>query len=102
MEETKMSEVVAEVKGASEEDLKKIIEEHFDRVRTQGMQIGATYISAAVYGAIQKHTKKVSPSLRDYKRMKDEIINIISVQLKQDETIQNDLMEVTEESANDE
>jgi hypothetical protein len=60
------------------------------------MKIGATYISAAIYGVIQKHIiKKEKTSLRDYKRAMDEIINIISVQL----TKQNDL---TEETSNDE
>lgn len=44
MEETKMSEVVAEVKNASEDELKKVIEEHFEAVRTQGMKIGAQFI----------------------------------------------------------
>ena len=64
-----MSEVVEEIKSASEEELKKIIEEHFEAVRVQGMKIGATYIAAAVMGAIEKNLKKNSkPSLNDYRR----------------------------------
>jgi vacuolar-type H+-ATPase subunit E/Vma4 len=101
MEETNMSEVVAEVKNASEEELREVIEKWFESTRTQGMRVGASYISAAIYGVIQKHTKKSSPSLRDYKRMKDEIVKIISVQLKRQETLQNDLEEVVEENVDD-
>lgn len=87
MEETKMSEVVAEIKSATEEDLKKIIEQHFETVRIQGMKIGAGYISAAVYGAIEKNIKK--GSLRDYQRAIKAVLDIVSVQLTQ----QNDYEE---------
>lgn len=101
-EESKMSEVVDEIKGASEEELKKIIEEHFDAVRTQGMKIGAGYISAAVYGAIEKNLKKgYQSSLRDYQRAIKRVMEIVSVQLKQQETQQNDSEEPTEENTND-
>ena len=101
MEETKMSDVVAEVKNASEEDLKKIIEEHFNYVRTQGMKIGARYISAAVSAAIQKNlTKGTNSSLRDYQRAIKRVMEIVSVQLKQMETQQND-SEESEEVVND-
>ena len=100
MEETKMSEVVDEIKGASEEELREVIEKWFESTRTQGMKIGAGYISAAVYGAIEKNLKKgLNSSLRDYQRAMKRIIEIVSVQLKQEETIQNDLP--TEEVAND-
>lgn len=100
MEETNMKEVVEEIKAADEESLQKVVEDWFESTRTQGMKIGATYISAAIYGVIQKHiVKKEKASLRDYKRMTDEIIKIISVQL----TTQNDSEEnVTEETTNDE
>ena len=60
------------------------------------MKIGAQFISAAIFGVVQKHIKKKSgakASLRDYQRCTDEIIKIISVQLTQ----QNDL----EENEND-
>lgn len=99
VEETNMSEVVEEIKGASEEELRKIIERWFDKTRTQGMHIGASFISAAVYGVIKKHIiKKEKASLRDYKRAMDEISRIISVQL----TRQNDSEEnITEENKND-
>lgn len=100
-EEVKMSEVVEEIKGASEEELKKVIEEHFEAVRTQGMKIGAQFIAAAVYGAIQKNLKNgKDSSLRDYQRAFKRIIEIVSVQLKQQETQQNDLG--TEESFEEE
>ena len=97
MEETKMSEVVSEVKNATEDELNTLIEQHFERVRTQGMRIGATYIAAAVLGAIDKNLKKGSQSsLRDYQRAIKRVVEIVSVQLKQ-ETQQND----SEEETND-
>lgn len=103
MEETKISEVVSEIKSASEEELREVIEKWFESTRTSGMKIGAQLISAAVYGAIEKNLKKGSnSSLRDYQRAIKRIIEVVSVQLKQHETQQNDSEEVTEEVANDE
>lgn len=97
-EETNMKDVVQEIKEASEEDLKKVIEQWFKSTRTAGMKIGAQYISAGIFGVIQKHIKKkAKPSLRDYQRCMDEIIKIISVQLTQ----QNDSKKVVEEVVND-
>ena len=88
MEETNIKEVVEEIRGADEETLKSTIEKWFESTRTAGMKIGAQFISAAIFGVIKKHTKKVGKvSLNDYKRMTAEIIQIISVQL---ETQQND------------
>ena len=99
MEETNIKEVVEEIKNANEDELKKVIENWFESTRTAGMKIGATYISAAIYGVIKKHTKKAGKvSLNDYKRMTNEILNIVAVQLTQ----QNDLEEnITEENEND-
>lgn len=99
MEETNIKEVVEEIRSASEEELKQTIEKWFESVRTQGLKIGASYMSAAIYGVIKKHTKKAGKvSLNDYKRMTAEIIKIISVQLTQ----QNDSEEnTTEENEND-
>lgn len=95
MEETNMKEVVEEIKEASEEDLKKVIEQWFESTRTAGMRIGAQFISAAVYGAIEKNlTKGKNSSLRDYQRAIKRIVEIVSVQLKQEQTQQNDLEEV--------
>ena len=97
-EETNMKDIVQEIKEASEEDLKKVIEQWFESTRMAGMKIGAQYISAGIFGVIQKHIKKkVKPSLRDYQRCMDEIIKIISVQLTQ----QNDSKKVVEEVVND-
>lgn len=99
--EINMSEVVDEIKNANEDELRKRIEEWYEKIHTQSMKIGASYISAAIYGVIKKHTiKKEKASLRDYKRMTDDIIKIISVQLK---TQQNDSeeVEVVEENSND-
>ena len=92
-EETKVQEAIEEIKGANEEALRSVIEKWYEATRMDGAKMGATYISAAIYGVIKKHINKPSPSLRDYKRMKDEIINIVSVQL----TKQNDSAEGTED-----
>lgn len=98
-EKFNMSEVVNEIKDASEEELKNVIERWFEQTRTAGMKIGAAFISAAVYDAIEKNLKKNSkPSMNDYRRAVKRVIEIVSVQLKQQETVQNDLEEV----ANDE
>ena len=83
-EEINMKEVIKEVKNADEDELRQVIEGWFERTRTQGLKIGASYISAAIFGVIQKHTKKAGKtSLNDYKRMTAEIVKIISVQLTQ-------------------
>lgn len=95
MAEENIKEVLEEIKGADEETLRSTIEKWFESTRNQGLKIGAQYMSAAIYGIIQKHiAKKEKASLRDYKRMTDEIIKIISVQITQ----QND---VTEETIDD-
>lgn len=103
-EENKMSEVISEIKNASEDEIKKVVEEWFERTRTDGLKIGAGYISAAIYSVIQKHIiKKEKASLRDYKRMTDEIIKIISVQLiRQNDSEEINSNESVEEIANDE
>jgi hypothetical protein len=102
MEETNIKEAVEEIRGASEDELQKVIEQWFESTRTQGLKIGAKFISAAIFGVIEKHIKKktgAKASLRDYQRMTDEIMKIISVQLK---TEPNDSEEdVTEENEND-
>ena len=91
MVETNIQEVVKEIKESDEESLQKVIEDWFERTRTQSLKLGAQYISAAIFGIISKHIiKKAKPSLRDYKRCIDEIIKIVSVQLKQQDTQQND------------
>lgn len=95
MEETNIKEVVEEIKNAGEDELKKVIEDWFSSTRTAGMKIGAQYISAGVYGIIKRHLgKKAKASLNDYRRMTDEIIKMISVQL---ETKQNDYEEENED-----
>ena len=99
MEETNIKEVVEEIKNAGEDELKKVVEDWFSSTRTAGMKIGAQFISAGVYGIIKKHLgKKAKASLNDYRRMTDEIIKMVSVQLATNETVQNDL----EENNNDE
>lgn len=91
-ENENMSEVIEEIKDASEAELKKVIEEHFDAVRAQSMKIGARLMAAAVMGAIDKNLKNgMSSSHRDFERAIKGVIEIVSVQLKQQETVQNDL-----------
>ena len=100
MEETKVQKAVEEIRGADEESIRGIVEKWFESTRTMGMKIGAQYISVVIFDVIKKHTKKAGKvSLNDYRRMTEDIIKIISVQI----TRQNDSEEnVTEEVANDE
>ena len=101
-DEANIAEVANEIKNKSDEELKKTIEEWYEKTRTQGMKIGAQMISAAVAGVIEKNlSKKKNPSLRDYKRMTDSIIKIVSVQIKQTSTEQNNL-ETTENNDGEE
>ena len=98
MEEMNMSAVVDEIKGASEDELKAVIEKWFESTRTDGMKIGAQYIAAATMGKIQKHLDKPGkPSLRDYERCIADIQKMLLVQL----TKQNDLETTSEEVVND-
>lgn len=100
MAETNIKEAVEEIKNANEDELKQVIQGWYERTHTDGLKLGASYISAAIFGVIKKHTKKAGKvSLNDYRRMTDEIVKIIAVQL----TEQNDSEEViTEETSNDE
>ena len=101
-EEINMSDVIDEVKNATEEELRDVIKRWFDSTRTDGLKIGAYLISAAVFEAIEKNlTKGSNSSLRDYQRAIKRIIEIVSVQLKQEHTLQNDLEETMEDITND-
>ncbi len=101
--EMNMSEVVNEIQNASEEELKAVIEKWFESTRTEGMKIGAGFIAAAVYDAINKNLKNGwNSSLRDYQRAVKRVVEIVSVQLQQQETQQNDSDVAMEEAANDE
>lgn len=92
-----INEITEEIKNNTDEQLKDVIEKWYEKIHIQSMKIGAQYISAAIFGVIQKNiVKKAKPSLRDYKRMTEEIIKIISVQLTQ----QND-SETEKENTND-
>ena len=83
-----MTEVIAEVKNSTEDELTEVIQKWFESVRTMGMKTGAVFISAAIAGTLKKHLQKEGKvTLRNYKRAVDEINKIISVQLtKQEET----------------
>lgn len=98
-ENTNVNQAIEELKGADEEQLKKVIERWFEQTRTDGLKLGAQMISIVVDDAIKKNLKKgINSSLNDYKRAIKRIYEIISVQLKQ-ETVQNDLG--VEEANND-
>ena len=99
MAEQNITEAIEEVRGASEEELKKVIEDWYEKTRTDGLKMGARFIAAAVMGKVQKHLDKPGkPSLRDYERCIADIKKILVAQLTQ----QNDSEEVVEETANDE
>ena len=101
IEENKnVSEAVSEIRNATEEELRDLIEKWFERTRTDGMKIGAYFVSAAVAGAIEKNLKDgMKSSHRDFERAIKRVMEIVSVQLKPDETTQND--SATEEETND-
>ena len=102
-ENTNVSQVVEELRGKDEEQIKKVIERWFDKTRMDGLRLGAQMISIVVNDAIKKNLKDgMNSSHRDFKRAINKIYEIISVQLKQNETVQNDLEESAEEVANDE
>ena len=105
-ENTNVNQAVEEIKGSDNEELEKIIERWFDRTRMEGLQLGAQMISLVVADAIDKNLKNgMNSSHRDFQRAIKSVREIISVQLKQlkqQETVQNDLENVTEEASNDE
>lgn len=95
-ENTNVSQAIEELKSADDDQLKKVIERWFEQTRTEGMKIGASFISAAVYDALNKNLKDgMNSSHRDFKRAVKKVVDIVSVQLKQQETVQNDLEEET-------
>ena len=90
-ENTKVAKAIEEIKMADEEQLKKVISDWFERTRTDGIKIGAYFVSAAVAGAIEKNLKDgMKSSHRDFERAIKRVLEIVSVQLKQNETVQND------------
>ena len=102
-ENTNVSQAIEEIKNADEEQLQQVISDWFERTRTSGMKIGAQFIAAAVMGAIDKNLKNgMNSSHRDFERAIKRIIEIVSIQLNQEETQQNDSEDVTEEVSDDE
>lgn len=92
-EENVVSKAMDEIKNTPEEELKKVLKEHLEAARTQGMKIGAIHIAAVVMGKIKKHLEKPGKtSLRDYERCIADIKKMLDVQLTQ----QNDSEEATE------
>ena len=80
--------MIEEIKSAKDDELRSTIERWFEQTRNQGLKIGAAYISAAVVGVMEKHLKKgKDASKRDLERCVRDIYKIVSVQLTQ----QNDL-----------
>ena len=77
-------DAVSEVKEAKNDELRAIIERWFETTHTKGLKLGARMICAAVFDVIQKNiTAKDKPSLRDYKRMTEDILKVIQVPLTQ-------------------
>lgn len=86
-QDNNMKEIASELKNANEEEITDVIKKWFEQTRTDGMKLGAKLIAASVFGALQKHLNKQSPSLRDYERCVKDIRKIIAVQLtRQNET----------------
>ena len=101
-DEVNLLEVADEIKNKSDEELKKTIEQWYEKTRTQGLKLGARMICTAGTDILTKHIgKKDKPSLRDYKRATEELIHLFSVPIKQAETEQNNL-ETTENSNGEE
>jgi hypothetical protein len=101
-EEIKMSEVVDEVKNASEDELREVVEKWFESTHMDGVRHGAYIISAAVFDTINKNLKNgMNSSHRDFERAIKKVVEIVSVPLKQQETRQNDSEKVAEEDTND-
>lgn len=101
-EETNMTDVVDEVKNASEDEVREVVEKWFKSTHMDGVRHGAYMISATVFDSINKNLKNgMNSSRRDFERAIKKVIEIVSVPLKQQETQQNDSEEVTEEDVND-
>lgn len=91
VENTNVSRAIEELKGADKEQLKKIIEKWYDKTRMDGLKMGAQMISIVISDTIKSNLKNgMNSSHRDFERAIKKIMEIISVQLKQNETIQND------------
>ena len=91
-DEVNISEVAEEIKNANDEELKKTIEQWYEKTRTQGLKLGARMICEAGTDILTKHIgKKDKPSLRDYKRATEELIRLFTIPIKQAETEQNNL-----------
>ena len=92
-DEAKVAGAVSELKSADEEKLREVVWKWFESVRTDGLRIGASMISTAVYAIIKKHLVKTSkPSLNDYRRAIKEIEALIQKQLD-NQTQQNNYKE---------
>ena len=92
-DEAKVAEAVSELKSADEEKLREVVDKWFESTRTDGLRIGASMISTAVYAIIKKHLVKTSkPSLNDYRRAIKEIEALIQKQLD-NQTQQNNYKE---------
>jgi hypothetical protein len=100
MSEEIVVKAVDEIKSTNEDKLKETIEKWYEQIHTIGLKTGASYISAVIYGAYQKHVgTKQNPSLRDYKRMTEFIVEVVSRQLQRqnNEATEAELEEKTNE-----
>ena len=93
VDEAKVAGAVSELKSADEEKLREVIKKWLESTQTDGLRIGASMISTAVYAIIKKHLVKTSkPSLNDYRRAIKEIEALIQKQLN-NQTQQNNYKE---------
>jgi hypothetical protein len=100
MSEEIVAKAAEEIKNADEDKLTETIEAWYEKIHTIGLKTGASYISSVIYGAYQKHVgTKQNPSLRDYKRMTEFIVEVVSRQLQRqnDETQEVESEEKTNE-----
>ena len=97
MDQNQTNDIIQNIKGTNDDEvLKKTISDWYEKIHTQSMKIGASFIAAAVMGAINKNLKNgMNSSRRDLERAIKRVVEIVSVQLKQHETVQNDLEEIT-------
>ena len=97
--ENNMAEIASELKNATEEEITEVVQKWFEQTRTDGMKLGAKFIAAGVFGAIQKHLNTVHPSLRSYERCIKDVQKIINVPLaKNGSLIEQDEKQLRDES----
>ena len=93
MDQNNISNITNELEQANGSvEIETVIKEWYEKIHTQSLKLGAKYISAAIMGAMQKHLHKEGKvTLRDYKRMTDDISKIIAVPIKKQEKVKEEV-----------